>query len=136
MKIRNFLDNHTLRSMYFTFIYPYLIYCVVIWGNTHDCHLDPLIKIQKKNIRTITFSHYHDHTAPLFERLNIIDFKKFVKQRIYLLMFKKHLNMLPTLLTELFIVNNTRHDHFTRQHNNLNSVLPLCLSIITLTLLT
>ena len=47
-KIRNFLDNHTLRSMYFTFIYPYLIYCVEVWGNTHDCHLDPLIKIQKK----------------------------------------------------------------------------------------
>ena len=42
-----FLDNHTLKSMYFTFIYPYLIYCVEVWGNTHDCHLDPLIKIQK-----------------------------------------------------------------------------------------
>ena len=47
-KIRNFLDNHKLRSMYFTFIYPYLIYCVEVWGNTHDCHFDPLIKIQKK----------------------------------------------------------------------------------------
>ena len=47
-KIRNFLDNYTLRSVYFTFIYPYLIYCVEVWGNTHDCHLDPLIKIQEK----------------------------------------------------------------------------------------
>ena len=28
--------------------------------------------------------------------------------------------MLPTPLTELFIVNNTRHDHFTRQHNDLH----------------
>ena len=44
-KILNFLDTHTLRSMYFTFIYPYLIYCIEVWGNTHDCHLDPLIKI-------------------------------------------------------------------------------------------
>ena len=73
-KIRNFLDNHTLRSMYFTFIYPYLIYCVEVWGNTHDCHLNPLIKIQKKSIRTITLSHYLDHTAPLFERLNILEY--------------------------------------------------------------
>ena len=35
-------------------------------------------------------------------------------------MFKKHLNMLSTPLTELFIVNNTMHDHFARQHNNLH----------------
>ena len=28
--------------------------------------------------------------------------------------------MLPTPLTELYIVNNTRHDHFTRQHNHLH----------------
>ena len=32
-------------------------------------------------------------------------------------MFKNHLNMLPTPLSDLFIVNNTRHDHFTRQHD-------------------
>ena len=106
--------------MYFTFIYPYLIYCVEVWGNTYDCHLDPLIKIQKTSLRTITFSHYLDHTAPLFERLNILDFKKLVKQRISLLMFKNHLNILPTPLSNLFIVNNTRHDHFTRQHNDLH----------------
>ena len=114
-KIQNFLDNHTLRSMYFNFIYLYLIYCVEV------CHLDLLIKIQKKSIRTITFSHYLDHIAPLFQRLNILDFEKLVKHRIYLLMFKNHLNMLPTPLSDLFMVNNTMHDHFTRQHNDLHN---------------
>ena len=34
--------------MYFTFIYPYLIYCIEVWGNAHQTYLDPLIKIQKK----------------------------------------------------------------------------------------
>ena len=33
-------------------------------------------------------------------------------------MVKKHLNMLPTPLSDLFVVNNTRHDHITRQHND------------------
>ena len=32
----------------FTFIYPYLIYCIEIWGNSNDSHLNPIIKIQKK----------------------------------------------------------------------------------------
>ena len=47
-KTRNFLTKNTLRNLYYTFVYPYLIYCVEIWGNTNDIHLDPLIKIQKK----------------------------------------------------------------------------------------
>ena len=56
LKIRKILQNNTMRNMYFTFIYPYLIYCIEVWGNAHQTHLDPLIKIQKKSIRTITLS--------------------------------------------------------------------------------
>ena len=115
LKIRKFLQNNTMRNMYFTFIYPYLIiYCIEVWGNAQHTHLDPLIKIQKKTIRTITFSHYLAHTEPLFERLNILDIKKLVMQRISLIMFKNYLNILPTPLCELFIVNNTRYAYFTR----------------------
>ena len=29
-KIQNLLDRNTLRNLYFTFIYPYLIYCIEI----------------------------------------------------------------------------------------------------------
>ena len=35
-------------------------------------------------------------------------------------MFKNYLNILPTPLSELFIVNNTRYAYFTRQHNDLH----------------
>ena len=47
-KTRNLLDKNTLRNLYFIFIYPYLIYCIEIWGNTNDTHLNPIIKINKK----------------------------------------------------------------------------------------
>ena len=43
-----------------------------------------------------------------------------VMQRISLIMFKKYLNILPTPLSDLFIVNNTRYKFFTRQHNDLH----------------
>ena len=49
-KIRNFLDKHSLRNMYFTFIYPYLIYCVEIWGNTNETHLKPEKKYTNNNL--------------------------------------------------------------------------------------
>ena len=76
LKIRKFIQNNTMRNMYFTFIYTYLIYCIEVWGNAHQMHLDPLMKIQKKSIQTITFSHYLAHSEPLFERLNILDMQK------------------------------------------------------------
>ena len=72
LKIRKFLQNNTMRNIYFTCIYPYLIDCIEVWGNSQQTHLDPLIKIQTKSIQTITFSHYLAHTEPLFERLNIL----------------------------------------------------------------
>ena len=50
-KIRSFLNKLTLRNMYFTFIYPYLIYCIEVWGNANETHLTPLVKMQKKGIR-------------------------------------------------------------------------------------
>ena len=105
--------------MYFTFIYPYLIYCIEVWGNANETQLTTLVKIQKKSIRLITFSHYLDHTEPLFERLNILNFKKLVIQRISLLMYTYYHNSLPSPLSELFIANNTQHSYYTRQHQDL-----------------
>ena len=41
-------------------------------------------------------------------------------QRISLIIFKNYLNILPTPLSDLFIVYNTRHEYFIRQHNDLH----------------
>ena len=62
-KTRNYVNRHTLRNLYYTCVYPYLIYCVEVWGNTCDSYLEPLILKQKQCIRTITFSHFKAHTA-------------------------------------------------------------------------
>ena len=45
IKIRPYLDKATLKIVYLTFLYPYLIYCVNVWGNVCDIYLDPIIKI-------------------------------------------------------------------------------------------
>ena len=44
IKIRPYLNKATLRNQYFTFVYPYLIYCIEVWGNACDIYQDPLIK--------------------------------------------------------------------------------------------
>ena len=66
-KCENYFDKETMRNLYFSFIYPYLIYCVEIWRNACNIHLDPIVKLKKTCIRTITYSSYLGHTQPLFD---------------------------------------------------------------------
>ena len=84
-------------------------------------HLDPIIKIQKKIVRTITLSHHLAHTVPLFDTLNILNFNNLVVHRICLMMFKysKEVVLLP--IVELFTRNYELHNHYTRQSQSLNT---------------
>ena len=61
-KARKYLNRETLLKLYNAFVFPYLTYCVEVWGTAPKKYLDPLIKIQKKIVRIITFSPYLCHT--------------------------------------------------------------------------
>ena len=52
--------------MYYTFVFPYLIYGVEIWGSTPLNHINPLKQIFKKCVRTINFSEYIAPSEPIF----------------------------------------------------------------------
>ena len=77
-KIRNFLHRKTLTHLYNSFVFSYLMYGIEVWGNTNAVHLDPIIKIQTKNVMTIPFSHYLAHTKPIIFTLNILNFNNLV----------------------------------------------------------
>ena len=100
-------------------MFPYLIYCLEIWGNACQSHLDPIIKLQKKIIRLITFSSYTAHTSTLFIELNILHLKNLVIQRIGLQMHKYSNNKLPLAVSELFLTNDSVHNYNTRNKANL-----------------
>ena len=91
-------------------MYPYLIYGVEIWGNACNVSLDQLVKLQKKCLRIITFSSYLEHTEPLFQNLEILNFKQLVAMP----MFKNSKEMVPIAIRMLF-ARNDYHDYNTRQ---------------------
>ena len=76
--------------------------------------------MQKRCIRTITFSYKLEHTAPLFNQLNVLSFKKLVIQRIALMMHKQSVGLLPCSLNDIFTKNKGVHNHNTRQRDNLH----------------
>ena len=114
-KIRQYLDNTILTNMYCSFGFPYLLYCVEIWGSSVKSYLDPLVKILKICIRTISFSEYLAPLEQLFQRLNILNFKVLVIQRISVMMFKCSIGVLPSLISAHFQYNLVIHTHNTRR---------------------
>ena len=58
-KGRNYLNRETMLKVYNASVFPYLTYCVEVWGTVPKKYLDPLIKIQRKIVRIITFSPFN-----------------------------------------------------------------------------
>ena len=46
-KMRQYLGRKALVNLFYSLVFPYLIYCNEIWGNTSSVHLDPNMKIKK-----------------------------------------------------------------------------------------
>ena len=64
LKVSKIILLHQVNDK-FLFL-PYLLYCVEIWGNAAECYILPIITLQKKIIRFITFSPYLAYTKNLF----------------------------------------------------------------------
>ena len=79
LKLRNYVDNTTPKTVYYTLIYSYVQYCVSTWGLASTTALDPLVRIHKRIIRIITNSPFLSHTNPLFQKLNFLKIKDIVK---------------------------------------------------------
>ena len=76
-KCCNLFDFHIFAddtNLFYSLIYPFLTYSLITWGNTYSNSLKPLIVLQKKAIRIITFADFNAHTTPLFYKLGLLKF--------------------------------------------------------------
>ena len=71
-------------------------------------------------MRTITFSSYLSPSEPIFQSLNILNFRKLVIQRVCLLMFKISKCNVPKPLHSLFRINNSYHNYQTRRSESIH----------------
>ena len=76
IKARKVFNQDTLRTLYYTFIYPYFNHCVEAWGNTYASYLDPLSKLQNRALRAITGPPRRTRVAPLYSNLKLLQFPK------------------------------------------------------------
>ena len=119
-KSRPYFNLETMRTLYNAFIYPYFTYCIEVWGNTYQSYLEPLVKMQKRAIRTIVGARKYAHTAPMFLYLKLLNIKEIYIYCVQLFMYKYHHRILPSVFSDLYVRNNSVHEYETRQQNLLH----------------
>ena len=78
---RTKIYKSTLISLYYSFAYPYSIYCSHVWGQNYPSCLERISLIQKKLVRIITCSPFRAHTEPLYfanKILNVSDINDYI----------------------------------------------------------
>ena len=101
-KVKDFVNQSSLYTLYCSFILPYINYCVEVWGNTYKTNTDPIFILQKKAIRIVNNADYRDPTNPLFTKLNTLKFKDLVDFKTIQLMYKIKNGQLPNSIQRLF----------------------------------
>jgi len=119
-KTKKVLNRKTLVTLYYSFMYPYLVYAIELWGNSSKHNIDILFKIQKKVLRMICNTSYHAHSSPLFNDLNILNVHKLYQYQLSLFMYKINRNLCPSVLKLMLEDYIITHEYHTRQYYKYN----------------
>ena len=87
-KLINKFPKSILLLLYFSLIYPYLIYCVTIWGNSPASHIRYLIINQNSFLRIIFNVKKHDHITHYYIVLKLLSIRQLYLLHLSLLTYK------------------------------------------------
>ena len=115
----HFVLKRILIQIYYSLIYPYLTYGVIIWGNRYWSNIKPLYIMQKKAIGIINFLTYQEHTSSYFNKDN------FLKPHCLCISFIETDFSRATALEDFLVSNNMKHDYNTQLSSKCSYSLPL-----------
>ena len=124
LKIKHSLSKETLITLYYSLIYPYLIYCLLVWGSASPTTLEKIFILQKRVLRLITLSNYNEHTLPLFKAAMILPFNELYKYLCSIFLFKYLKCEYPESFRSIFNPFSVRVQSCTRLASVGHYVLP------------
>ena len=122
-KLKNYLPNWTLLTLYNSLILPHMTYGIVAWGNANASLLKRMTILQKRAIRTISGSKYNSHTNPLFKNLKLLTLEDLFQLECCKIYAKYCLGNLPQYISHQLDANVNSHPYPTR--SNLDALPPL-----------
>ena len=107
--------------MYRTFVEPFLLYCIAVWGHSVRSTSDPLIKLQNRTLR-ILFECYRTDDAWRYADNKILRLNDLYKIEIIKLCYKQQTNILPDTFSKenMQTLNNDIDRPYTLRDSHLN----------------
>ena len=121
MENMSYSESINLKNLYCTFIYPYITYCILAWGNACKCHLKKMTTLQKKIVRIIAYGKYNCTTKHLYQDLKFLPFEHLYNLSIGIFLYKYAHNELPCMFKYWFTYNHEIHSYITRQSQHLHT---------------
>ena len=94
---KQFLNVKTLRQLYYSFLFPYISYCNIIWGNASENTLWPIFRQQKHAIRIIYNMRRRDSSKFAFKTLKLLRLPDIYKFSVLLFLYKYKNGLLPPI---------------------------------------
>ena len=104
--------------MYYSLIYPFLIYALPIYGTADSIHGNSIHILQKKVVRLVTFIDPISHSLPIFKELEVLTIFEVFKVETSKFVFESLNHMNPHQLHDFFTYpSNARNRTNTRNKN-------------------
>ena len=120
-KIRPFVNNKTLKMLYYSLVYPHLNYVTEVWGSADPIHLTRIFILQKRIVRMLTHNEVRQNdysflaSNPLFLKLEILKIQDlFCKVKIGKFIYKCLNKNTPINFRDWFLLTSQIHNYNTR----------------------
>ena len=122
LRLRNFVDEDTLVTIYYSLIYSHLQYCISTWGKASKTNIKPIESMQKRALRNMFNLSPCSHTNPVFSSKKILKLKDIYKFQLGKLTYKITKNQMVG--GNPFVNLNKQHKYSTRSSLNNNFIQP------------
>ena len=110
--IRNFVNRHILRTIYFAIFDTHLNYANLIWGQNLNA-VSRIVILQKKALRIMNFQSRDSHSSPLFKSNHILKLEDKMLIENILFINKSLNNLLPPIFKNWFTFCSDVHNYQT-----------------------
>ena len=120
-KLRHKVNSQILQTVYFSFIYPHLLYGIEVYANTKKSFLKGLIILNNKLLRTLQQQTLRTHTVELYKNYNTLTIPDLHDYQLCNLVHKfLYKDKLPPAYSNYFTQNYAVHNYCTKNRNDLH----------------
>ena len=120
-KLRHCVGFDILKMVYHALVASHLNYCNLIWGNATESALEPLITLQNRIVKIMTFAPFGSHNVKqIYDELELLNLNQVHKLSKAKFVYKHKNGMLPCNFDNFLSSTESLHSHNLRSSANGN----------------